>query len=284
VQTKHESVVAMSVYKEDNRYWLQQSVDSILNQSEKNFLFLVVMDGPVCSQTYNYLSKTQQETNKLLLFKTTENRGLSSAMNFLIDYTVENLPDVKFFFRMDADDISEENRISEQVDFLNENEDISIVGSALEEVNEKGDVVGRRHLPQKHELIEKLMPRRCAINHPTVCIRMEVFRKGFRYNGELLNTQDYFLWIDLCADGFKFANLKLSLLKFRRVNDFYKRRGLGKSINEFRARLHAMRQLNKFNLKNILYAILVIIARIMPAKLLKLAYKFDRYLMNRART
>lgn len=274
----------MSVYSEDNQQWLKQSVESILNQNKNDFLFLIVIDGPVSSSTKNYLVSMQQENKNLILFQSQTNLGLSSAMNFIIDYVIEDLPDVKYFFRMDADDVSEENRVYEQVEFLKTNAEISIVGSALEEINEQGVVVGRRHLPRTHELIVDIMPRRCAINHPTVCIKMNVFKQGFRYDSQLRNTQDYFLWIDLCAAGFKFANLKSSLLQFRRVNDFYKRRGLNKSINEFRARWHAMRRLNRTTFKNILYAFLVILARLMPSRLLKLAYRFDRYLMNRART
>lgn len=280
----YESVVAMSVYKDDNYHWLVQSVDSILNQSEQNLLFMIVIDGSVCKQTLDYLHQKHIDETNVLLFQSSENAGLSSAMNFLIEFTIENLPDVSFFFRMDADDVSETERVREQIDFLKKNNEISIVGSALEEINESGLVVGQRQLPSTHELIKNLMPRRCAINHPTVCIRMEVFKQGFRYDSELDNTQDYFLWIDLCAAGFKFANIRKSLLKFRRVNDFYKRRGLGKSINEFKARWRAMRELDKMTLKNIMYAILVIIARMMPSKILKLAYRFDRYFMNRART
>lgn len=274
----------MSVYQSDNFPWLEQSVGSILNQSEKDLLFMIVIDGPVCSQTLNYLTRINADTDNIMLFQSSENAGLGAAMNFLIDFILLNFTQVKYFFRMDADDISDKSRVRSQIKFLESNRDVSIVGSALEEINESGKVVGQRQLPTKHELIEKLMPRRCAINHPTVCVRMSVFEQGFRYNNYLQNTQDYFLWVDLCAAGFKFANIKTSLLKFRRVNNFYKRRGLDKSINEFKARWHAMRRLDKMTIKNIAYAVLVIFARMMPSNVLKLAYKFDRYLMNRART
>jgi hypothetical protein len=108
-----------------------------------------------------------------------------------------------------------------------------------------------------------------------------VFEQGFRYRENLMNTQDYFFWADLAAAGFKFANLSDKLLKFRRVNDFYKRRGLGKSINEFKARFYTMKVLDKYSLGNILYAFAVLALRLMPGRVVKFAYKLDRYLLNK---
>ena len=283
IDTNHpyESVVAMSVHKQDNPVWLKQSVESILEQSATNFLFLIVIDGPIVPSALNYLMKKSESELNVCLFQSKENRGLSFAMNFLIEFVLQNLPSVCFFFRMDADDISAIDRLQTQLDFMTQNNDISVVGSALEEVNEDGIIVGKRQLPRQHSAIYSVMVRRCAINHPTVCIRRRVFEAGFRYNVQLLNTQDYFLWIDIMAAGHKFANIPLSLLKFRRVNDFYKRRGIKKSINEFKARWYAMNQLNQMTMKNVSYAFLVIFLRLMPSKVLKLAYKIDRYFMSR---
>jgi hypothetical protein len=182
---------------------------------------------------------------------------------------------------MDADDISEPNRLSTQVQFMNQHEDVAVLGSSLVEINEKGRVVGQRLLPLEHEQIRRVFPRRCALNHPTVAVRMSVFAQGYRYRVDLMNTQDYFLWIELCSKGFKFANLPDTLLKFRRVNDFYKRRGLNKSLNEFKARFYAMKALGSMTPLNVIYAFAVILLRVMPAKLIKLAYKIDRYFLNR---
>jgi len=108
-----------------------------------------------------------------------------------------------------------------------------------------------------------------------------VFEKGFTYDARLMNTQDYFLWVTLASNGFIFRNLKDRLLKFRRVNNFYKRRGLSKSINEFRARVFAMVKLRQLNAYNLFYACSVLLLRLMPGKIVKLAYKLDRQLLDR---
>ncbi len=274
-------MVAMAVYAEDRLDWVSRAVDSILEQVYRDFLFAIVVDGEIDVLMLEYLERVAAENKNVILFKGLHNVGLSQCMNYVVDFVLDQVPSAKYFFRMDADDISELDRLSKQIEFFNAHKEVSILGTSLVEINEKGRIVGQRQLPLDHKQIFKVLPRRCALNHPTVAIRMDVFAKGHRYRPELKNTQDYFLWIELCAVGFRFANLPDALLKFRRVNDFYKRRGFNKSLNEFKARFYAMRVLRCRTFFNVFYACAVILLRLMPAKLIKLAYKIDRYFLNK---
>ncbi|MBT0585058.1 glycosyltransferase [Alteromonas sp. SM 2104] len=271
----------MAVYSGDRLAWMTHAVESILAQTYNDFLYAIVIDGDIAPEMRTYLERKEEQNRNLMLFKSTQNIGLSRCMNYVIDYVIAYSPTTRFFFRMDADDISDCDRLRQQVEFLNDNPDVSVLGSSLVEINEKGNIVGKRLLPLHHDQILEVLPRRCALNHPTVAVRFSVFSQGFRYRSELRNTQDYFLWIELCAKGFKFANLPNALLQFRRVNDFYKRRGLSKSVHEFKARFYAMSALDDLTLFNVLYAFSVILLRAMPAKVIKLAYKVDRYFLNR---
>ena len=215
-----------------------------------------------------------EQDSRIILTKNETNMGLASSMNAAIEYGFRFYP--TYFARMDADDISEPNRLSRQINYLKRHTTISILGSALTEVNERGVKVGARVMPASHKKITKILPRRCSLNHPTVVIRYSVFQDGHRYDSSLRNTQDYFLWIELASHGYIFRNLKDRLLKFRRVNNFYKRRGLIKSLNEFKARLSAVVKLKQYSFYNVFYAFAVLALRMMPGKVVKLAYKLDR--------
>jgi len=241
-----ETVVGMAVYIEDRLEWVEQAINSVLNQTYQKFVCVIVIDGEINEKIYTYLCDVCRQNKQMILVLNSSNSGLSSCMNFVIDWVLSTHSDTKYFFRMDADDISEGHRFSSQIDYLEKHQNVSILGCALKEINEIGDVVGKRKLPIKHGDIVKFLPKRCSINHPTVAIRFNVFKDGFRYNNALLNTQDYFLWIELAAAGYQFANFGEKLLQFRRVNDFYKRRGLAKSFNEFKARFYAMRELKRY--------------------------------------
>ena len=281
VAPSDDAVVAMGVYIGDKPVWVEQAVNSLIDQTYKNYIVVIVIDGDISDEILTYLVDISRRLNNILLVRSNTNRGLSSCMNFVVDWTLSNVKSVKFFFRMDADDISDPYRLEQQITFFKKHPKVSILGSGLYEINELGENVGQRKLPQKHEEIIRFLPKRCSINHPTVAVRISVFEKGFRYRENLMNTQDYFFWADLAAAGFKFANLSDKLIKFRRVNDFYKRRGLSKSVNEFKARFYTMNVLKKYSLGNIVYAFAVLVLRLMPARIVKIAYKLDRYLLNK---
>jgi glycosyltransferase involved in cell wall biosynthesis len=276
-----EALVGMAVYKEDRLEWVEQAINSILQQTYQNFVYVIVIDGEINQNIYTYLCDLCRLNKKMILVLNRSNLGLSACMNFIVDWALFEHGDTKYFFRMDADDISEKNRFSSQIAYLEKHQNVSVLGCALKEINENGLIVGKRALPIKHGDIIKFLPKRCSINHPTVAIRFKIFKDGFRYNRELRNTQDYFFWIELAEAGYQFANLGEKLLQFRRVNDFYKRRGLTKSLNEFKARFYAMSLLKRYTIGNIVYAFAVLLLRLMPSKVVKLAYKFDRYLLAR---
>ena len=274
-----ESIVAMAVYQADNAKWLREAIDSITKQTYTNFLFVIVIDGPVPQAISGVLNDAVQRDDRIILTQNSHNIGLASCMNAVIDFSMQFKP--TFFVRMDADDISEEHRLLRQITYLKRHSNISVLGSALTEINESGFKVGARVMPASHKQIVRILPRRCSLNHPTVVIRYNVFNDGHRYNGDLLNTQDYFFWITLASKGYIFRNLKDRLLKFRRVNNFYKRRGLSKSLNEFKARVYAITKLKQFSPYNFFYACGVLSLRLMPGKIVKLAYKLDRHLLER---
>ena len=278
-ETHVESIVAMAVYEADNARWLREAINSITGQTYTDFLFIVVIDGPVPEPITKALKDAAKCDDRIILARNSHNVGLASSMNSAIDFGLQFNP--SYFVRMDADDISEEHRLLRQITYLNRHSNISVLGSALTEINESGKKVGARVMPASHKQITRILPRRCSLNHPTVVIRYNVFHDGHRYNGDLLNTQDYFFWISLASQGYIFRNLKDRLLKFRRVNNFYKRRGLSKSLNEFKARIFAITKLKQFSPYNFIYACGVLSLRLMPGKVVKLAYKLDRHLLER---
>lgn len=281
VEPSVDAVVAMAVYAGDKLVWVKEAINSLVQQTYQHHIVIIVIDGDVADEMLTYLVQLSTFLDNILLVRGASNRGLSACMNFAAEWTLSTLKTAKYLFRMDADDISDPQRLEKQIAFFTAHPKVSILGSSLYEVNEQGKIVGQRKLPKKHSEIIRFLPKRASLNHPTVGIRMHVFERGFRYREDLMNTQDYFFWAELAAAGFKFANLSDKLLKYRRVNDFYKRRGLAKSVNEFRARFFTMKVLNKYSLGNIVYAFAVLGLRVMPGRVVKTAYKLDRYLLNK---
>ncbi|WP_413111947.1 glycosyltransferase [Thaumasiovibrio sp. DFM-14] len=266
--------VAMSVYKSDKALFVKKAIDSILNQSCSNFDLFVEVDGPVSDEIKITLEGYDTLDNVYINFNEI-NKGLAYRLNSIID-RVLLCGKYTYLARMDADDISGECRLQKQVSFLESNQDISVVGSDVNEISDDGEFLFYKKMDAKHEALEKRIITKCPFNHPSVMFKIDVFTEGFRYNSNLKNTQDYYLWVDLLANEKKFANINEPLLDFRVSNGFHSRRGVNKALNDLKSRLYAFDKLNCYSIANIIHTIVLFMLRLSPPFVKKLAYKFLR--------
>lgn len=68
-------------------------------------------------------------------------------------------------------------------------------------------------MPETHHELIKSIVKRSPFIHPSVMFRGSVV-EHIRYNDSLMNTQDYYLWIDLLSKKYKFHNIQQPLLFF----------------------------------------------------------------------
>lgn len=265
--------VLMSVYIKDSKDHLERAIVSIKSQKYTKLDIYLAVDGEVEGDVQIYLNDLQQEKN-IYIFYSSENRGLAFQLNRLINKVLA-FPCYKYLARMDADDISDPLRIGKQVKFLQERSDVDVVGSSVLEIDDTGKVLFTKRMDVDSKALRENIIRKSPFNHPTVMFRAEFFLKHskIRYKNTLLNTQDYYLWVDMLEVGAQFANLDEPLLKFRVGDDFYDKRGSGKALNDFKARIYAMNRLKIWSSYNILITILLLILRLSPRFVKMWAYK-----------
>lgn len=262
--------VGMSVYNKDCHIALKKAVDSILCQSYNKFEIFIEVDGPVSDEIHNTLLAFQGNKHVNINFNN-ENLGLATRMNQVIT-TACHRGEFDFFARMDADDISHPDRFKKQIFFFKNHKDIDVVGSDVLEFNDFDDGRFYKKMDGKHSDLINNIIQRCPFNHPTVMMKMSVFDSA-RYNEALMNTQDYYLWVDLAAAGHKFANINEALLEFRVNKSFHTRRGLKKAVNDVKSRIHAMKTLEVISIRNIAHTVMLFFLRIAPASVKKIAYQ-----------
>ena len=105
-----EISVIMSVNDNFNNY-LQLSIESILNQSFKNFEFIIVNDGN--NKTLKDIIENYSKKDKRIIYKYTLGIGLTASLNYAISFSK-----AKYIARQDYDDISIFNRLETQYNFL----------------------------------------------------------------------------------------------------------------------------------------------------------------------
>lgn len=217
--------VLLSVYKNDKAEFLRLSIDSILNQSYKNIILYIGIDGIIGEKLYKCLEQYEQEKRVNIVYFP-ENRGLAVVLNDLLILCKE--ANIEYIVRMDADDISVPNRLANQVNYLLLHPEVDVVGGRIEEINEQSERNGKSvTYPLTHQECFKFFRYRDPLAHPAVMFRKSFFDKAKGYRNEYRKNQDTMLWFDGFMNGCIFANLDETVLLFRVTDDFYKNRRNG---------------------------------------------------------
>jgi glycosyltransferase involved in cell wall biosynthesis len=202
--------------------------------------------------------------------------GLARRLNGLLDEVLGD-GSWQLIARMDADDESLPGRMEIQRAFLMAHPEVDILGTACNEVDEWGHLLQQKSVPLNHEAILQSLPRSNPINHPTVMVRRRVFESGLRYRTDVSRTEDYHLWIDAAARGFRFANLPAPLLNFRRDTSFFDRRGgCRQACADVYVRYRAIRELRLFTPRNLLMLPAAFVLRLLPGRVQHCLYLLMR--------
>jgi glycosyltransferase involved in cell wall biosynthesis len=208
--------ILMSVY--NGLPFLEDSIQSILNQSFKDFEFLIIDD---CSSdtSLEVLETYIKKDERIRLIKNNKNQGLGYNLKKGVE-----LAKGDYIARMDDDDISLPHRLQTQYDFATKNPDIDIIGSYATDIDENGNEKGLRKMPISNDDIIKYIWT-CPIIHPTAFIKKEALIKAGSYGNEK-RRQDYALWFRCAKAGLKFANIPEPLLKYRFEDSYYKKNNM----------------------------------------------------------
>ncbi len=107
--------VIMSTYNEENML-IRQAVESILNQTYSEFEFIIVLDNPKNIEIANLIQEYASRDKRIVILKNEKNLGLVKSLNKALEISKG-----EYIMRMDADDISEKDRIEKEYKFLKEN-------------------------------------------------------------------------------------------------------------------------------------------------------------------
>lgn len=194
--------VLMPVYKTDKRH-LKEAIESILQQTFSDFEFLILDDCPEDSREDVVKSFNDK---RIKYFKNEKNLGITKARNKLID-----MAKGEYLAVFDHDDLSMPTRFEKQVQFLDENADVGVVGCNIESFPQKRRI---KQPIENHEIKLALMTQ-CVIAHSSAMIRKQVLvENNVRYREEYSPSEDYALWCDLIKFT-NFHNIPEVLFKWR---------------------------------------------------------------------
>jgi len=200
--------VLMSVYAKDHSRYLDQALQSIANQTHKNFELILVEDGPIGKDLSDVISKFRSLIT-LRSVRLINNQGLAKALNKGIEHCKSD-----FIARMDADDIMLSSRLEKQLRFFETHPETDILGTWAINIDQDGNEVMDRKTLTNHNDIKKYVWT-CPMIHPSVMFKKESLLAVGGYNESLQRHQDYELWFRCAKANMKFANIPEPLIKYR---------------------------------------------------------------------
>lgn len=257
----------MAVYAGDRLRFVREAVESILTQTYSPTDLYVFQDGPVSQEIHAFLRAIVADRGNCWVIENPKNRGLAVCLNALIDIVRD---DYDYLARMDADDISEPDRIASQVLFMQQHPEIDVLGGGIVDIDESGREIKRVDYPITHEEILGLFRKRNPMAHVTVMFRKTYFQKAGLYPPVAL--EDALYWMQGMIAGCRFHNLSNHLVKVRRTDDFLMRRsGWRKGWQELRVKVLINRRL-QLGVLSQLYAVAMFGVQISPLSVKKALY------------
>lgn len=257
--------IIMGIYNCEDT--LAQSIESILKQSYTNWE-LIMCDDCSFDKTADIAKEyCNKYPDKIILLKNKKNITLGPSLNRCIKRARG-----KFIARQDGDDISHEDRLERQVEFLENNKEYDLVGTAMIIFNELG-VKGTRVLKSKPDA--KDLMRGSIFAHATILMKKKVIKELKGYSDETNRNQveDYDLWFRFIAKGYKGYNLSEELYYVREDINAYKRKSLRRRLNEFKVMRDGRKHL-KLPLWYIFFLSKPIVTLLIPRRMLKFYHEF----------
>lgn len=214
-----EVSVIMSTYKEEEIF-LRQAIESILNQTYRNFEFIIILDNPNNFLHKKIINEYENVDKRIKFFVNEHNMGLTSSLNKGL-----SLAKGKYICRMDADDISVNNRIEVEKTYL-ENNQFDLIGGISQMIDESGKIIySIKKVPSDPNKIKKALKYNQVISHPTWFGKKEVFDKLKGYRNMPL-CEDYDFTLRAVLIGYKISNVNEIVLKYRMTTSSISRNNL----------------------------------------------------------
>lgn len=212
--------IIMGVYNCEKT--IDESIKSIVNQSYNNWELIICDDNSV-DNTYEIALKYAKEfSDKIKLIRNERNLTLGPTLNRSLQ-----LATGKYIARQDGDDLSNSDRLKEQILFLKNNPEVDLVSTNMVSFDKDGErgihsLYNKFPVPTMMDLILYGSP----FAHGTIMMKKSVIDSLGGYTEKWYGKQqeDYELWYRFLKNNYKGHNINKSLYYVREDRTAFKRR------------------------------------------------------------
>lgn len=207
----------MPVY--NGQDFLKEAIECILKQSYTNFEFIIINDGSKDRSDEIIRAYSDQR----IKYINQENKGLGATLNIGL-----GLCTGKYIARQDQDDISHQHRFKKQIEFLENNPNVILVGTWAKIFQDNSSFIQyHKHAADPCLLKFDFMFDNCMV-HSSVMFRKTALDQAGNYNPDRNLYEDFDLWSRFMQVG-DLANIPEVLVDYRHHD-----KGLSKNFSNFK--------------------------------------------------
>ena len=183
LEVKITAVSVLMPVRNAERY-ISEAIESVLAQTLDSWELLVIDDG--CKDATIQIANSFRD-ERIRVLELAGPHGIAVALNLGLQEGKG-----RYVARLDADDIAHSTRLEKQVEHMDANPKIGLLGSWFETIGAAPQAF--RHNPSSAEILFTMLLGN-PICHSSAMLRMSVIREHFlQYRQDLVPSEDYDLW------------------------------------------------------------------------------------------
>lgn len=189
--------------------YISEAIKSIIQQIYTNWELIIIED---CSTDKTYDEIMKHTDNRITVIRNQENKGIAYSTNIGLDRSKG-----KYIALLDDDDLALNNRLEVQVQYLERNKEIDVLGSRSIEVDENNELLTYCDIPKKNPKYIKahLLFDMVNFTNSSLMIRRSLIeRNNIRIHDNCYGIQDFCFYID-CSKVGNLTALEQPLIKHR---------------------------------------------------------------------
>lgn len=202
--TKPLVSVVMPVY--NTKQWVWEAIESILNQTFKEFEFIIVDDWST-DWSYEICEEYARKDKRIRLYRNEKNSWISYTRNRLL-----SLATTDYIATQDSDDVSTKDRLKLEYEFLSKHEDYWVVSWDNEIMDEDWNKIWYRKYSDN---IPNVILKKSPVSGATTMYRKKYLDKLWWYEEWLNYWEDYDVWLKFYLNWYKIKNIDKNFYKVR---------------------------------------------------------------------
>lgn len=254
--------VLMGIYNTKNKEYLEMALNSILNQTFKNFEFIICDDGST-NDCINWAKDICKNDKRVVFIENGCNKGLSYTLNHCL-----SVARGEYIARMDDDDYSHLDRFEKQIKILENNKKIDLVSCNINLFDNEGIYNQKIY---SEDVKNKDFLFNSPIVHPAIMARKSAFEivDGYRDIKSTIRVEDYDIFMRMKAKGINMYVIQDVLFDYRDDRENSIRRKKYKfRINEFFVRINGFKELDLMPL-GLIYIFKPLIVGLIPISIIR---------------